>query len=553
MSFSPTGTLYLIGNVPLDNTYENTIDFTSSSAQVDYFINKKLFTLSEYTYIRKDASIKVGLNFENLYGVNYCMYRNSATSKWIFCFITDKRYVSDVNTEISIETDIMQTFQFNYSIKDSFIEREHQNRWASVGTPLYNVVPENLTLGDDYVREFTYTVASSEKCFLLVTSQALENANLVAEPIQNYPTPLHYYVVPYESADSIDIETMCAVLADNPAVVSASWIPFLPFDISTCPLVNYVPTDGAFKGFTLHVRRIPANSAVQKSIDSFEKFIGYDLPTEFGTGIPRYHNKESKLLTYPYMFNNLTDYQSKGLMLKNEYLEGNYVGVKMSACLSHNPKTKYFIETGYRGETDGKEHALINDTVNDIPLITDAYLNYMQANKNSAKVGMALAGVGAVGSLALAIPTGGLSLALAGGVAMSSGSKIGGELMRQKDLQNVPDSVRSMGNNLSFDMAEGNTHLKFVRSAIHPTIKKVLGDYFAKYGYKCNEVKTPNLKSRYYYNYIKTLGCNIDGDMDNKDLAKLKSIYDNGVTIWHDRGSNVSISYQYDNVEMSLL
>jgi hypothetical protein len=110
-----------------------------------------------------------------------------------------------------------------------------------------------------------------------------------------------------------------------------------------------------------------------------------------------------------------------------------------------------------------------------------------------------------------------------------------------------------MGNNLAFDLSDNNTSLKFMRYGIAPSIKKILGDFFGKYGYKCMEVKTPNLRSRYYYNYIKTVGCNIKGDFDNNDLATLKSIFDNGITIWHNHSGVTPLSYSYDNVETSLL
>jgi hypothetical protein len=54
------------------------------------------------------------------------------------------------------------------------------------------------------------------------------------------------------------------------------------------------------------------------------------------------------------------------------------------------------------------------------------------------------------------------------------------------------------------------------------------------FGYKTLEVKTPNLKSRPFWNYIKTVNVNITGMLPEEDRNKLSAIFDSGVTIWHD-------------------
>jgi hypothetical protein len=53
------------------------------------------------------------------------------------------------------------------------------------------------------------------------------------------------------------------------------------------------------------------------------------------------------------------------------------------------------------------------------------------------------------------------------------------------------------------------------------------------YGYKLNEVKTPNLRSRQHFNFIQTVGANIQGNIPGDDIEKLKNIFNNGITLWH--------------------
>jgi hypothetical protein len=558
MAFSPTGTLYLIGGVPLDITYQHTIDFASAQEQLDYFLGCAVQTLNEYTYIRKDSSIKVKLNVEQLYNINYILYRNQSTSKWIYAFITDKNYINDNNTELVIVTDVFQTYMFDYTWHESFIEREHQNRWASVGNPIFNLVDENLTLGDEYLKENETVVAESEKYFLVVTSECIDDNPITATMIQGYPTPFFYYIVPWDSAGTspplMDVQTLCRWLSTNPKILSVSWIPFLPFSLTASGItkVGYTWTDAG--GGTIDIYRISddmiATGVFPQQVD---KYANMGLPSGFGTGVTRHYKYESKLLCYPYVYHMLTDLMSKPLILKNEYLTGNSIAVGYTQSLGFEMKTKFYITSGYLGENNGKLHSMINNTVNDLPLKTNEYYNYMLTKKAQATTGMALSLTQAVGGVALAGVSGGLGMAVGGGAVLQSVGVISSELAKRKDLQNTPESVRHMGNNLAFDLSDNNTSLKFMRYGIAPSIKKILGDFFGKYGYKCMEVKTPNLRSRYYYNYIKTVGCNIKGDFDNNDLATLKSIFDNGITIWHNHSGVTPLSYSYDNVETSLL
>ena len=66
------------------------------------------------------------------------------------------------------------------------------------------------------------------------------------------------------------------------------------------------------------------------------------------------------------------------------------------------------------------------------------------------------------------------------------------------------------------------------------------------YGYKVNELKEPDILSRPNWNYLKTINCNFTGvDIPEKDMETIKSIFDNGVTLWHH--ANTMYNYDADN------
>ena len=77
----------------------------------------------------------------------------------------------------------------------------------------------------------------------------------------------------------------------------------------------------------------------------------------------------------------------------------------------------------------------------------------------------------------------------------------------------------------------------------------MIDQYFDMFGYKVNTVKSPNVKSRKNWNYLKTINCNFTGNIPEKDMEKIKLIFDNGVTLWHNK--DTMYDYNNDNVPVA--
>ena len=63
-------------------------------------------------------------------------------------------------------------------------------------------------------------------------------------------------------------------------------------------------------------------------------------------------------------------------------------------------------------------------------------------------------------------------------------------------------------------------------------------------------------RSRYYFNYIKTIGANIKTNIDADFRAEIENAYNNGITIWHYRNATTFKgvnNYDYENVETNLM
>lgn len=107
---------------------------------------------------------------------------------------------------------------------------------------------------------------------------------------------------------------------------------------------------------------------------------------------------------------------------------------------------------------------------------------------------------------------------------------------RIHDAQATADSIVTGSNDLMRQIAlDLNT---FVLYVYRPTdeYKQKIEKIWNMRGYATNTVDYPNLRSKISWNYIQTVKCNIKGtNIDPNDLEKIKRVFDNGITLWHNK------------------
>jgi hypothetical protein len=54
------------------------------------------------------------------------------------------------------------------------------------------------------------------------------------------------------------------------------------------------------------------------------------------------------------------------------------------------------------------------------------------------------------------------------------------------------------------------------------------------FGYKVNRMKVPNITGRQNWNFVRTTGCNVIATIPQNDLQAIKTMFDDGVTLWHN-------------------
>lgn len=295
---------------------------------------------------------------------------------------------------------------------------------------------------------------------------------------------------------------------------------------------------------------------------------------------------ESKLLCYPYRYNVFTDWRGAPALIKNEYLTGDKITVKNVFGWGYNNPQRFYVEN-YRKDPEGRESSIMQPLPMEQPVISDAYYTYILQNKNQIAANVAnatdsarLAAAQAAFNGAMGV-AGGFTSGIGGAVmgnaagavngftgALSSGVNAGfsianaqqnlnnmirSENAKQQDIANLPDTI-SNANDSCFNITDGTDVVTFYRKKICCEFSEQLAQYWHMYGYKVKRVEVPNTRSRVRFNYVKTIGANVIGDIAQTYLTQIRAIYDNGVTFWHYSEKDFHpMDYTYENIEVMLL
>ena len=126
-----------------------------------------------------------------------------------------------------------------------------------------------------------------------------------------------------------------------------------------------------------------------------------------------------------------------------------------------------------------------------------------------------------------------------------------------KDASTTPPTMLSMGSDFMYGYNNNQQKLKVSTFDITEHVAQQIGDYFALYGYMANKMMDINsaIKSRHFYNYIKTVNASArsKNDVPKMFVDKINNMLNNGVTFWHkDNDRVVMHDYTYDNFERSM-
>ena len=529
MTITPQGQVYLC-KTKLKNDYKNQLTFSSATAQLNYFNSTIKHTFDNYTYIKKDNVMQVGKNIDEIIDCNYLFYKNIGfTNKWYFCFITNMEYVNENCTRITFETDCYQTWLFQIEYKESFIEREHVND-DTIGL---HTIPENLELGD-------YVLNARKENFLSNVSNyaiCMAVTELPDESVPPFTNSRVYngifgglYYLAFDSAgDCQSAITIYDKLGKADAINSLFMIPKNMSSYQDASSVNWSISQGGETIGSASLKYLTGSNEA----DTIGN-INIDMPTKIGNN---YTPKNKKLFTYPYCFFNLTN--NSGITESFRYedftKENDVPSISfwVDATITPGMSIKA-IPLFYKNENINYNYGIMGGKLPVCSYNSNVYLNWLRQNGLNSVFNV----IGGVISTAGGIGSGNI------GGAVGGLSSIYDALHQYTIADMTPNQAKGNTNSGDVNFSDEDCGLFSVyKMSIKDEYAKIIDDYFSMFGYKINIVKVPNITGRSNWNYVKTIDCNFDGDIPQTDLNIIRTMFNNGVTLWH----NPSTMNNYSN------
>lgn len=527
MTITPRTDVRLL-QCPLEISEDNQLTFANSTAQYNYFNSlTKLDLENNFTYQRKDQVVRVPYQVDQLWHFNYVMYQNSAyTNKWFYAYITNLEYVNDGCTDVYIKTDVFQTWQFDLSYYPTFVEREHTNNDA-IGA---NTIPEGLELGDIVQNTQCMKFDNLNKIIVFQVSEVIDALNCPGD-VNRYGLDyggvfgglMLFYVDDYGAAQNVIYHYDKSGKRD--AIQSIFMAP-----LQASP--GSVRSSTTAEGKTIHWINHSAYSTRFGTV-------ACPRPTQLGRmDGDKYTPKNNKLFTYPYCYIYGTNNVGQSTTYRYEDFANNTPRFDALAVLGQGCSIYARPRNNYKGAPITDEEGAMysqGQGVYDYGLVfpkyplcgwaSDFYLNWQTQNAINMPLQAAEEGVGAIGSMM----SGDL-----GGMVSGVERMITNAVSQVYSAQLVPNIAKGNANCSDVNWASQMRGVNYTGMSIKAEYARIIDDYFSMYGYKTNRVKIPNITGRQNWNYVKTIGCYIDGHIPQNDLAEIKTMFDNGVSFWHN-------------------
>jgi hypothetical protein len=494
--------VYLM-NTLFEKDYAHTMYFADAAAQQAYFKKRILskHTYTDFSYQRKDHVIRIPAHVDTLYAskINYCMYQNAQYSnKWFYAFVTDMKYVDDGRTDVYIETDVMQTWMFDITVKHSFVEREH----ATTDTVGANTVDEGLEIGE-YVCGSMAKDSTLDTCQYVLMVSDTYNEELLPKPLAVNMGGIFY------AGGAFVCDTMLEVV---------NIINLYKGKIDAVYAVYMIP------------KKILNHTGDTMTYEGQKEPTSYTISQTKPTTVNGYTPRNKKLLTYPYVYMLESNNAGSANVLRYEFFSGNpsfevigipVVGGSIKCC----PKN-------YKGVAVNHEEGVMCGKFPTLSWSADLFTNWLTQNSVNIGLGLATSAAQVIGGVATIAGTSGAGAAIGGASVVSGITSIANQLAQVHTQSFTPNSARGNTNGGDINTASDTNTFMFYHMSIKAEYARIIDEFFDMYGYKCHRVKVPAKNHRENYWYTKTIDANIVGGIPQDDLQKIKDCYNRGITFW---------------------
>jgi hypothetical protein len=555
--FTPITTVQLMNNVPLfpDNT--NQIYFDNATHQNQYFTSRVYKTSNNLTYQRDYQVYALQAEYDNtITSCNYLRYRNNNYgNKWFYAFITSIRYVNPNTVYIDFILDAYQTFMFDITWKDCFIERSHV-RDDTLGA---HTLDEGIHVGNRYSKEvnvswpgtdvFAGNVNVVPIIFLAAAyvfpSSGDPTERIITSNVQGTPTTLAVWFPNFDvigTAPLFQMQQFLKLLQNssksNAIVASVA----IPEHIARGTWNKMKGIEGAITEVQADPKAIESGAYLQISIQQFVDSVNATLTL---TPLMSYTPRNKKLYCYPFTYFVLSSNQGENVTIKTEWLPETQPPVgdpdrelKLSLSANISPDSSYFCKVTNANSTS----RTLTCTMAQLPQVATAsstYANWLAGHMASITSGILANGLQIFGGTAATVSGAGASAGI-GGITSGVNGIIGtiGNLI---DAEKMPASLNSSGGSTG-NAAINNRRFSLYQQVLNPDMYASIDQFFDMYGYKVNMNGIPDFYCRAYWQYFKIPIVNITGNVPAEYMNQIKSTFQNGVTLWnYSAGDGVDV------------
>lgn len=564
---TPNTDLYLL-KVPLEINALNQLDFENASSQYNYFNSLPKVTVDDFTYQRKDGTIRFPMQMDEIITYNYCMYRNTEYSdKWFYAYITNMEYINDNMTLISIKTDSWQTWQFNLNYKPCLIDREHTND-DTVGK---NTLPEGLELGDFVINgdvtNFGAMSGTGDYVVILDVSM-IENKGAnqtlsyhwdtqptnipISSPVNGIPSGVIHLILGYNQYnqrvsgyyDPYKVTEVYNLAGLSDAIINCYMVPESLIDTSY--IYGGLNITASYQGDTPETKT--ANNLAIFAGSSGAKSIGsrtFNRPTT----LDGYTPKNNKMRCFPFCYFNLSNNAGSSVDFRYEDFSSNITfNLEGIVCPSGSIKA---IPQNYKnisGNENAYDYSINGAKYPILSWKSDSYTNWLTQNAVNIKMERATVKRQFIGNVLSGFVENGVI-----GAGAEAISGVGSLLQLARNEWQAKSNANLSADTVGGNVAAGDivwsklrSNFTYLPMSIKAEYAKCCDEYLSAFGYKTNRVKLPNIRGRKNWNYVKTIGCYIEADIPQEDLAEIKTMFDNGITFWHNPATFADYSNNND-------
>lgn len=541
------------------------------------------------------GTLRVKALADKLYDCNYLMFQNRKYgngNKWFYAFIREVRYINDDTSEIVYTLDVMQTWLFQYkdSMEECYVEREHTVSDLRYG----NTVAEDVPSGDyitnereEYSPAFNSATGKYSWNIVIVTTEPVKYELFTDDTQESIGV---CWVSPKNTFTRTEGVTTtnydyCFEVVGRDSRPKVPTFPKSPFSVAGIITPLYVYTFDSVQIISKREELRPAircygndfngrNNYTVKVPTSLKSFLfamnpeaivfGTYYPSGYGTKLDEistvktsvlnfnlnnqnefysrdgntrtYTPKNQKMYCSPFSVLEVTNNAGgKQTFAFENFRSSNTIGQKFKASGTAILNTEIRLTPyEYAGEGDSPylDRSLIINNLPQLAFTIDTYRQYLNNNGSRFAAGV----IGDVVNLGMGVAlgkTGTIGIASAASKGVGAIQGLMDKYVLLQDKKNQADSVMGAVNDTSVAFANNEIRFELRTKRVNAELAKIIDEYFTRYGYKCMQIKKPNLKARPYFTYTKTIQCEINASIPQDDLENIKGVFNMGTTFWY--------------------